>query len=62
MFIHILSIQRALTFFEAALAYAAAKAALTNYNKGLSREVGPIEMSLLTSLSRRRYTRLVVSS
>src|SRR6476660_7671834 len=39
--IHISSIQRALPLFEATLAYAAAKAALTNYSKGLSKEVGP---------------------
>ena len=37
--IHISSIQRALPLFEATLAYAAAKAALTNYSKGLSKEV-----------------------
>ena len=39
--IHISSIQRSLPLFEATLAYAAAKAALTNYSKGLSKEVGP---------------------
>src|SRR5439155_6986536 len=39
--IHISSIQRALPLYEATLAYAAAKAALTNYSKGLSKEVGP---------------------
>src|SRR2546421_3612813 len=39
--IHISSIQRTLPLFEATLAYAAAKAALTNYSKGLSKEVGP---------------------
>src|SRR3989442_9817789 len=39
--IHISSIQRRLPLFEATLAYAAAKAALTNYSKGLSNEVGP---------------------
>ncbi len=39
--IHISSIQRRLPLFEATLAYAAAKAALTNYSKGLSKEVGP---------------------
>jgi NAD(P)-dependent dehydrogenase (short-subunit alcohol dehydrogenase family) len=37
--IHISSIQRTLPLFEATLAYAAAKAALTNYSKGLSKEV-----------------------
>ena len=39
--IHISSIQRRLPLYEATLAYAAAKAALTNYSKGLSNEVGP---------------------
>jgi NAD(P)-dependent dehydrogenase (short-subunit alcohol dehydrogenase family) len=39
--IHISSIQRLLPFFESTLAYAAAKAALSNYSKGLSKELGP---------------------
>jgi NAD(P)-dependent dehydrogenase (short-subunit alcohol dehydrogenase family) len=39
--IHISSIQGRLPLFESTLAYAAAKAALTNYSKGLSKEVGP---------------------
>ncbi len=39
--IHISSIQRALPLFDATLAYAAAKAALTNYSKGLSNQVTP---------------------
>jgi NAD(P)-dependent dehydrogenase (short-subunit alcohol dehydrogenase family) len=39
--IHISSIQRTLPLFEATLAYAAAKAALTNYSKGLSKEMSP---------------------
>jgi NAD(P)-dependent dehydrogenase (short-subunit alcohol dehydrogenase family) len=39
--IHISSIQRTLPLWEATLAYAAAKAALTNYSKGLSKQVGP---------------------
>src|SRR2546430_11433005 len=39
--IHISSIQRTLPLFESTLAYAAAKAALTNYSKGLAKEVGP---------------------
>src|SRR4029077_5388212 len=34
--IHISSIQRTLPLFDATLAYAAAKSALTNYSKGLS--------------------------
>ena len=39
--IHVSSIQRTLPLHEATLGYAAAKAALTNYSKGLSKEVGP---------------------
>jgi NAD(P)-dependent dehydrogenase (short-subunit alcohol dehydrogenase family) len=39
--IHISSIQRTLPLYEATLAYAAAKAALTNYSKGLSKEISP---------------------
>ncbi len=39
--IHVSSIQRTLPLYEATLAYAAAKAALTNYSKGLSKEVSP---------------------
>jgi NAD(P)-dependent dehydrogenase (short-subunit alcohol dehydrogenase family) len=39
--VHISSIQRSLPLHESTLAYAAAKAALTNYSKGLSKEVGP---------------------
>jgi len=39
--IHVSSIQRTLPLFEATLAYAAAKAALSNYSKGLSKEIGP---------------------
>lgn len=41
MIIHISSIQRTLPLYEATLAYAAAKAALTNYSKALSKEVAP---------------------
>ena len=37
--IHISSIQRSLPLYDSTLAYAAAKAALTNYSKGLSNEV-----------------------
>ncbi len=37
--IHISSIQRTLPLYDATLAYAAAKAALTTYSKGLSNEV-----------------------
>ena len=39
--IHITSIQDRLPLPEATLAYASAKAALANYSKGLSRELGP---------------------
>ena len=39
--IHVSSIQRTLPLFEATLAYAAAKAALSNYSKGLSKEFSP---------------------
>jgi NAD(P)-dependent dehydrogenase (short-subunit alcohol dehydrogenase family) len=39
--IHVTSIQRQLPLPEATLAYAAAKAALSNYSKGLSKEVAP---------------------
>jgi NAD(P)-dependent dehydrogenase (short-subunit alcohol dehydrogenase family) len=39
--VHVTSIQRVMPLPEAALAYAAAKAALANYSKGLSKEVSP---------------------
>ena len=39
--IHITSIQRQLPLPEATIAYAAAKAALSNYSKSLSKEVSP---------------------
>ena len=39
--INISSFKRRLPIFEATLAYAAAKTALTTYSKGLSNEVGP---------------------
>jgi NAD(P)-dependent dehydrogenase (short-subunit alcohol dehydrogenase family) len=39
--IHVSSIQRTLPLHQATLAYAAAKAALSNYSKGLSKEMGP---------------------
>jgi NAD(P)-dependent dehydrogenase (short-subunit alcohol dehydrogenase family) len=38
--IHVSSIQRSLPLHESTLAYAAAKAALTNYSKGLCKELG----------------------
>lgn len=39
--IHVSSIQRTLPLYETTLAYAASKAALTNYSKGLSKEFSP---------------------
>ena len=39
--VHITSIQRRLPLFESTIAYAAAKAALANYSKALSKEVVP---------------------
>ena len=39
--VHVSSIQRTLPLYEATLAYAAAKAALSNYSKGLSKEMSP---------------------
>jgi NAD(P)-dependent dehydrogenase (short-subunit alcohol dehydrogenase family) len=39
--IHISSIQRRLPLHESTIAYAAAKAALSNYSKALSKELGP---------------------
>src|SRR6185436_537064 len=40
--VHVTSIQSRLPLPEATLAYAAAKAALSNYSKGLSKEVSPM--------------------
>lgn len=39
--VHVSSIQRRLPLYEATLGYAAAKAALTAYSKGLANELGP---------------------
>jgi NAD(P)-dependent dehydrogenase (short-subunit alcohol dehydrogenase family) len=39
--VHVTSIQRRLPLFDATLAYAAAKAALATYSKGLANELGP---------------------
>lgn len=39
--VHVSSIQRRMPLYEATLGYAAAKAALTTYSKGLAAEVGP---------------------
>lgn len=46
--IHIASIQAKLPLFESTLPYAAAKAALVNYSKGLSNEVAPKGVRVLT--------------
>jgi NAD(P)-dependent dehydrogenase (short-subunit alcohol dehydrogenase family) len=46
--IHISSIQRTLPLHDATLAYAAAKAALTNYSKGLSNQVAPNGVRVIT--------------
>ncbi len=39
--VHVTSIQRVFPLYDATLAYAAAKAALATYSKGLANEVGP---------------------
>jgi NAD(P)-dependent dehydrogenase (short-subunit alcohol dehydrogenase family) len=39
--VHVTSIQRQLPLPQSTIAYAAAKAALSNYSKGLSKQVGP---------------------
>lgn len=39
--VHVSSIQRRMPLYDATLGYAAAKAALTTYSKGLATEVGP---------------------
>ncbi len=46
--LHITSIQRALPLYEATLPYAAAKAALSTYSKGLSNELGPKGVRVVT--------------
>lgn len=46
--IHISSIQRKLPLYDSTLAYAAAKAALTNYSKALSNEVSPRGIRVVT--------------
>src|SRR5258706_14515384 len=46
--VHITSIQRRLPLYESTIAYAAAKAALANYSKGLSKEVGPMGVRVNT--------------
>ena len=46
--IHISSIQGRLPLYDSTLAYAAAKAALTNYSKALSNEVSPKGIRVVT--------------
>ncbi len=46
--IHMSSIQRMLPLYDSTLAYAAAKAALTNYSKALSKEVSPKGIRVVT--------------
>lgn len=46
--IHVSSIQRRLPLYDSTLAYAAAKAALTNYSKALSNEVSPKGVRVVT--------------
>ena len=46
--IHVSSIQRTMPLYDSTLAYAAAKAALTNYSKGLANEVSPKGVRVLT--------------
>jgi NAD(P)-dependent dehydrogenase (short-subunit alcohol dehydrogenase family) len=45
--IHLTSIQRVMPLPEATIAYAAAKAALANYSKGLSQEVTPKDVRVV---------------
>jgi NAD(P)-dependent dehydrogenase (short-subunit alcohol dehydrogenase family) len=46
--IHVSSIQRKLPLYDSTLAYAAAKAALSNYSKALSNEVSPKGIRVVT--------------
>jgi NAD(P)-dependent dehydrogenase (short-subunit alcohol dehydrogenase family) len=46
--VHVSSIQRTLHLYDSTLAYAAAKAALTNYSKALSNEVSPKGVRVVT--------------
>src|SRR5258706_3565399 len=46
--VHVSSIQRALPLYDSTLAYASAKAALTNYSKALSNEVSPKGIRVVT--------------
>jgi NAD(P)-dependent dehydrogenase (short-subunit alcohol dehydrogenase family) len=46
--VHVSSIQRSLPLYDSTLAYAAAKAALTNYSKALANEVSPKGVRVVT--------------
>jgi NAD(P)-dependent dehydrogenase (short-subunit alcohol dehydrogenase family) len=46
--VHVSSIQRTMPLYDSTLDYAAAKAALTNYSKALSNELGPKGIRVLT--------------
>jgi NAD(P)-dependent dehydrogenase (short-subunit alcohol dehydrogenase family) len=46
--VHVSSIQRTLPLYDSTLAYAAAKAALTNYSKALANEVSPKGVRVVT--------------
>ena len=46
--VHVSSIQRTMPLYDSTLAYAAAKAALTNYSKALSNEVSPKGIRVVT--------------
>jgi NAD(P)-dependent dehydrogenase (short-subunit alcohol dehydrogenase family) len=46
--VHVSSIQRTLPLYDSTLAYAAAKAALTNYSQALSNEVSPMGVRVIT--------------
>jgi NAD(P)-dependent dehydrogenase (short-subunit alcohol dehydrogenase family) len=52
--VHVTSIQRQMPLPKSALAYAAAKAALSNYSKGLSKEVGPTAWCALRPVGSRQ--------
>jgi NAD(P)-dependent dehydrogenase (short-subunit alcohol dehydrogenase family) len=58
--VHVTSIQRQMPLPKSTIAYAAAKAALSNYSKGLSKEVGPKGIRVVPSRpagSRRQQRR-----
>ncbi len=55
--VHVSSIQRRMPLYEATLGYAAAKAALTTYSKGLANEAGPKGVRVNTMAPRVRSDR-----